>query len=234
MSRLAVYFLGERLQVQYKYEFNAWAWDNSTLYLFMAGLIIALLASIIPAWTASKQDIHNILKSNLIKTAIILGSSRSDGDTFKLVSHFRSQLTGCDYYDLNDYDISYYDYAYRNSEDDFLPLVKKLVDHYDLFIFASPVYWYAMSAQLKTFFDRLSDLIRVEKETGRKLRGKSMAVISCASEKELIDGFIQPFQHSADYLSMNFLGNVHGYVGEGALDDVVKSRINAFARHIGS
>jgi hypothetical protein len=66
-----------------------------------------------------------------------------------------------------------------------------------------------MSGIMKVFFDRFSDLIRIEKEEGRKLRGKNMFVIS-NSHSDLIDAsFYIPFQKSADYLGMNYLGDIH-------------------------
>ena len=79
--------------------------------------------------------------------------------------------------DLNDFDISYYDYDHKNRQDDFLPLMKKLIERYKTLVFATPVYWYTMSAVMKTFFDRISDLLTIEKDLGRQLRGKNMVLI---------------------------------------------------------
>lgn len=62
---------------------------------------------------------------------------------------------------------------------------------------------------MKFFFDRISDLLRNEEIViGRKFRGKNMAVISCNGE-DLVGGFYMPFKESANYLGMNYLGNVH-------------------------
>ncbi|MDA5312487.1 flavodoxin family protein, partial [Vibrio cholerae] len=69
-------------------------------------------------------------------------------------------------FDLSDYAISFYDYEHMNRNDDFIHLINKLAE-FDHLVFASPVYWYSMSAQLKVFFDRLSDLLTIEKELGR-------------------------------------------------------------------
>ena len=113
------------------------------------------------------------------RIAIILGSSRGNGDTKQLTDIVKDHVNA-DVYDLNDYDFSYYDYEHRNRHDDFFPLVSKLIDNYDVFVFATPVYWYTMSAVMKTFLDRFSDLIRIHKDTGRKLRGMQMALISCS------------------------------------------------------
>lgn len=93
-----------------------------------------------------------------------------------------------------------------------MPLAKRIIENYDTIIFATPIYWYAMSAIMKTFFDRLSDLIRIEKGIGRKLRGKSLAMVSCSGHDDRAPGFPEPFKLTADYLGMNYLGDIHTWV----------------------
>ncbi|MEK7257734.1 MAG: NAD(P)H-dependent oxidoreductase, partial [Bacteroidota bacterium] len=56
---------------------------------------------------------------------IIFGSSRSDGNTRKIVDFLVSHAQ-FDLIDLNDYAISYYDYQHKNSADDFIPLMEKI------------------------------------------------------------------------------------------------------------
>lgn len=142
------------------------------------------------------------------KKVIILGSSRSGGNTGSIVANI-SEKYQIDVIDLNNYQISYYDYESKNIDDDFLPLIKSILEKYDTLIFATPVYWYNMSGIMKVFFDRFSDLIRIEKETGRKLKGKNMFVISNSHSDEIDDSFYIPFKKSADYLGMEFQGNLH-------------------------
>lgn len=139
---------------------------------------------------------------------IIAGSSRNDGDTESLVTQL-SEKSGWDVIHLSDYDFSYYDYDHKNQNDDYLPLVTDILEKYDTLIFATPVYWYAMSAIMKTFFDRITDLLTIEKDLGRKLRGKNMAAISCSHGNNLGDAFWLPFSETARYLGMNYVGNVH-------------------------
>lgn len=139
-----------------------------------------------------------------------------------------------DFVDLNDYKIGYYDYNYQNQDDEFQPLIERLTQDYDTIVFATPIYWYSMAAVMKTFFDRISDLVRIHKDTGRRLRGKKMALISCASEAEMIEEFPMPFKRSADYLGMTFLGNVHGFMRDGELPSIVKSDIRRFVDTIQS
>lgn len=163
-----------------------------------------------------------------MKKVIIQGSARGDGNTHK-VSAALQKLLGCDIINLNEKEIGHYDYEYNNQDDDFPPLIKEIADKYELLIFASPVYWYTMSGRMKVFFDRISDAIRIDKETGRKLRGKNMAVLSCGYGDNEIEGFFLPFQHSAKYLGMNYVGDIHTWVQTEELATDVKERINAFA-----
>jgi multimeric flavodoxin WrbA len=142
------------------------------------------------------------------KKVIILGSSRSGGNTANIVANI-SEKNNIDVIDLNNYNITYYDYESKNLGDDFLPLIKSIIEKYDTLIFATPVYWYNMSGIMKVFFDRFSDLIRIEKELGRKLRGKNMFVISNSHDDKIAESFYIPFQKSANYLGMNYTGEIH-------------------------
>ena len=142
------------------------------------------------------------------RKVIILGSSRKNGNTTKIVDEI-SKEHHIEVVNLSDYNISYYDYESKNIDDDFLPLIRRILEEYDTLIFATPVYWYNMSGIMKVFFDRISDLIRIEKETGRKLRGKKIGVITNSHDNVIEDSFYIPFQKSADYLGMEYLGHAH-------------------------
>lgn len=162
---------------------------------------------------------------------IIQGSSRSDGNTHKVSSELQ-KLLNCDLIDLNKKEIGHFDYEYKNQNDDFPPLINKIANEYDILIFASPVYWYTMSGKMKVFFDRISDIIRIDKETGRKLRGKHMAALSCGYGSDAIEGFFIPFQKSAAYLGINYIGDIHTWVQSEELDHKVKTHIQKFAEKI--
>ena len=84
-------------------------------------------------------------------------------------------------------------------------MIIELVD-FDHIVFASPVYCYSMSAQLKVFFDRLSDLLTIEKELGRQLKGKYCSVVATGFDKEIPRCFVTPFEMTASYMHMNFNG----------------------------
>ena len=158
-----------------------------------------------------------------MRSVIILGSSRSDGDAKTVVNSMR-KIVNWDLVDLNDYDFSYFDYLHLNRDDDFIDLMKHLLSNYDTLIFATPVYWYSMSGIMKVFFDRITDLLTIEKDLGRKLRGKNMAVISCSNGSNLGDSFWLPFKESARYLGMTYLAETHIITGSN-FDAVLKNFI---------
>ena len=165
------------------------------------------------------------------KGVILLGSSNSNGETFA-VSKFISDQTNYPIIDLKTKNIGPFDYEFKNSNDDFLPLMKEIVNNFEIIIFATPVYWYTMSGTMKLFFDRISDCLKTEKETGRKLRGMEMAVLSCGSDRELKNGFYMPFIESANYLDMKYIGAIHCWLENNIIPEEVKQNLNKFAQLI--
>ena len=158
---------------------------------------------------------------------ILLGSARSNGNT-RLAAEFLAKQLNCDIIDLNDFAIGYYDYEHRNEGDDFLPLMERIIANHDTLIFATPVYWYSMSAVMKTFFDRLSDLLTIRKPLGRQLRGKRMCAISVGFDEETVQGLDMPFRESANYLGMLYLGHVYAWVEKGRLADAPTKQLLTF------
>lgn len=155
---------------------------------------------------------------------MIVGSARNDGGAAALVSKLKHQ-SDWDVIVLNDYRIGHYQYDHAYADDDFLGLAKKLISSFDTFIFVTPVYWYAMSGVMKVFIDRLTDLITIEKDWGRKLRGKNMAIATCSNGDNLGDAFWLPFSETAKYLGIKYIANIHTVVNQD--DDVaVKSFID--------
>jgi multimeric flavodoxin WrbA len=163
---------------------------------------------------------------NSNKGIIILGSARSDGNTRLFVDKL-SQKTGFPVVDLNARKIAYFDYDRPGDDDDFLPTILELLA-YDTLIFATPVYWYTMSAVMKTFFDRFSDLLMWHKDVGRRLRGKSMGVLSCSPDDDNDVTFTAPFKKTAEYLGLEYLGDVHCWLEKGAVPAASDLRMQQF------
>ena len=159
-------------------------------------------------------------------TVLILGTARNDGNTHQLAQQLAEQ-NGWDVVNLNDYRIGFYDYEHSNRADDFIPLMHRLSCDYQTLVFTTPVYWYSMSGVLKVFFDRITDLLKIEKELGRTLRGKNMAVVTSSNGGNLGERFWLPFAHSAEYLGMTFLGGKHFLNGQ-----TDAAQLHAFSRLI--
>ncbi len=142
------------------------------------------------------------------RIGIILASARSDGHTARMAARISSRLKAT-IIDLKLYEIGHYDYQHKYEGDDFPDLMRDRVLNMDILILATPVYWYSMSGRMKVFLDRFTDLLKIEKDLGRKLRGKSLAVFTTSNGGNLGDGFWPPFIETANYLGMKYLANAH-------------------------
>lgn len=162
------------------------------------------------------------------KGVIIQASSRSNGNTAKIVS-FYSKITGFDVIDLKTKKIQHFDYNFKNQDDDFNALFKQIAQNYHTLVFATPIYWYTMSGILKVFLDRISDFLNNEKDVGRMLRGKQMAVISSSESNEIFNGFSMPFKQSAIYLGMHYLGHAHAYIENEKIPIHIQNKLKRLA-----
>ncbi|MFC2954059.1 flavodoxin family protein [Marinicaulis aureus] len=161
----------------------------------------------------------------------ILGSSRADGDTARLLSAVLAHLPGTERVDLGTLRIGPYSYSHANADDDFLPLAQAMLKAQAI-VLASPVYWYTMSAQMKLFFDRLSDLTDPPYKTiGKQLAGKTLFVVATGSDPKPPESFVHPFEDSAGYFNMQW-GGVFYRPGAPALSDEHERAAHAFASDI--
>lgn len=164
-----------------------------------------------------------------MKYILIYGSSGgTESQTWKL-TQLISSILNAESINLSDYTIGFFDYTHQNQNDDFKPIIEKVLAA-DCVIFVTPVYWYAMSAQLKVFFDRLNDLTTLRKPLGRQLKGKSMAFLATGTQPTLPLGFEIPFEGTAEYFDMHFKGYLYACtnpkVSEKSIDEISKDFIN--------
>lgn len=145
---------------------------------------------------------------------LLQASARPRGDTYHVAKKLAAQL-GADHLDLLDYKVYPFNYEQEYpADDDFIRLVETELLPRQQIIFASPVYWYAMSGPLKIFFDRLSDLLKSRKDLGRQLRGKRMSVLSVCNDATVYPSFFDVFRLSAEYLGMEYGPEWHGWLEE--------------------
>jgi multimeric flavodoxin WrbA len=145
---------------------------------------------------------------------VILGSARPDGETRRAVD-IAFPDGSAELAILPNFAVGGYDYAHLNAQDAFGSITEAMAAT-DKIIFATPVYWYAMSAPLKIFFDRLTDLTENLKARGKAMAGKSVWLIATGTEAGLPDGFEIPFACTAQYFSMAYRGAAYLYTGEDA------------------
>jgi putative NADPH-quinone reductase len=142
---------------------------------------------------------------------ILSASARGDGDLGAAVAELRRLLAdGSDHIALGEQDLRPFDYRNVGGEDAFTTIAADM-GRRDRLIFATPVYWYAMSGIMKTFFDRLADLLLdpAKRPLGRALAGRKMWVVATGNDPELPDGFEAPFRLSAEYLGMVWRGSCY-------------------------
>ncbi len=162
----------------------------------------------------------------------ILGSARQDGNTAALTHAVFRNFNDARVINLNDHVITPYDYHNEPSADDFLEIVKQMVEA-EAIVFASPVYWYSMSGQMKIFFDRLTDLTDQYKSIGRALAGKSAFLIATSNTAEAPPSFEPPFADTARYFDMRWGGMIHFPMREPTSTVETRTNLaNAFARRI--
>ncbi|MGB3617735.1 MAG: NAD(P)H-dependent oxidoreductase [Catalinimonas sp.] len=139
---------------------------------------------------------------------VIIGSARPRGNTRRWVDQLFQERPH-HLIDLHRRPLTPYDYTHRYPDDDpFGEIVGAMLDTRHI-VLATPVYWYAMSGVMKDFFDRLTDLLIVRKEAGRKLAGKQLWVLATGSDARAPEGFWVPFERTAAYFDMHFGGSCY-------------------------
>lgn len=140
----------------------------------------------------------------LHSVTVIFGSARSDGNTAALVQHLSAKLgRQTKVCDLSKLIIEPFEYDRHDDRDDFRTVVAMMLQS-DHIVFATPVYWYSMSATLKVLFDRFTDLLHdpIDRISGRTLAGRNVWLISTGTDESLPPGFDVPFAQTAGYFAM--------------------------------
>ncbi|HVZ01434.1 MAG TPA: NAD(P)H-dependent oxidoreductase [Dongiaceae bacterium] len=150
-------------------------------------------------------------------TIALFASARRHGNTGRLMDRIAAEL-GIEVVDLAALRMAPYDYDHRNRDDDFEPLMRRVLAH-DRIVFASPIYWYSVAPAMKVFLDRISDFLDLPEllPEGRRLRGKTGYVVCTSAGDEPSPEFMGAFRETFAYLGMRFGGALHvncsaGYV----------------------
>jgi multimeric flavodoxin WrbA len=90
--------------------------------------------------------------------------------------------------------------------DDAKPVLAKMAEM-DVIVFATPLYFFGPSAQLKLIFDRMFSLYKWDNDAGTMktpLKGKTLVVLASAFEDIGLDALEKPFALTAEYTGMKF------------------------------
>jgi len=156
------------------------------------------------------------------KVLIVLGSPRKKGNSATLAAELEKGVIakgneaemiylhnlgieackGCDYCKKGDNGCVI--------DDQMQKLYPKIIDA-DSIVFATPVYWFSMSAQLKLFMDRCYALF---KDGTKVFKDKKVAVVMTYADEDVFGSggvnVLRTFQDSFRFLKTEFVGTVHG------------------------
>lgn len=125
------------------------------------------------------------------KIVVVTGSPRQNGNSNTMVDHFMKAVEKKGHVCTHD--------------DDFIPVAQAIADA-DGIVFASPIYWGDISAQLKLVIDRMYSFI----VGGKNVSGKDCALICCCEDPDIssMDIVSDLFMRMAQRLGWNVVGEV--------------------------
>ena len=152
-----------------------------------------------------------------MKITVITGSPRRDGNTFAMVDSFIKAAE-----DLG-HEVKRFDAAMMkiggchacmtcfktgkacSFDDDFNVIAPHILEA-DAIVYAMPLYWYTIPAQIKGVIDRVYSFCVAEKP----IAGKKLGLIACCEEHDaaMLDGIRIPIERTAALLKWDIVGQV--------------------------
>ena len=144
-----------------------------------------------------------------VKTAkrVFLNASKNrEGKTFE---YAKTLLHGLDYTTVNLVDFRIDQIGQESKSDEYRKVIELLRDA-DLIVIGTPVYWSDMTGYLKTFIDRLSDIVNEDlKSPKAPLNGADVYLIIQGTEpSDAIPGITTVIKHICRRFFMNFKGTI--------------------------
>lgn len=151
------------------------------------------------------------------KIVVITGSPRKNGNSFAMTDAFIQAA------EARGHTVTRFDAAMKqvggcracetcfqtgkacSFDDDFNTIAPAILAA-DAVVFAMPVYWYSIPAQIKAVIDKLFSFC----VAGKEIAGKECALITCCEENDLsvMDGVRIPVERSAALMKWNMVGEV--------------------------
>jgi NAD(P)H-dependent FMN reductase len=169
------------------------------------------------------------------RTLIIFSSAREDGNTAQLVQGVQQQCQNAKLVHLDHLNITPYNYQNEYPEDDFYPLVEEILAAENI-VFASPVYWAGVTANIKALIDRITELCDVPelKHKGRALKGKRGFYLATSACDEVSPAFHEFFRHVYSYFDMELAGQLHLNCSDGYEASKYRNEVNSFIELLAS
>lgn len=152
-----------------------------------------------------------------MKIAVVTGSPRRGGNTFAMTDAFISEaeklghsVRRFDAAMLNIGGCRACETCYKTGkacsfDDDFNTIAPTLLEA-DGVVFAMPVYWYSIPAQIKGVIDRMYSFVI----GGKEIAGKKCGLIACCEERDpaVLDGVRIPIERTAALIKWTMVGEV--------------------------
>jgi multimeric flavodoxin WrbA len=146
---------------------------------------------------------------------ILSGSPRKGGNTDLLVEAFvkgASQKHQVEIVSVHDYKVNpclgcnacFKSKDNTCAQKDDMAIIYEKMAHADMLVMASPVYFYGLSAQLKTIIDRLHNPIR---DTFR-IKKMALLLVGAATLPELFDSILAQYQLCLNFFQLEDAGRV--------------------------
>lgn len=146
-----------------------------------------------------------------VKLLALYGSARRGGNSEQLLDRVLGALPATRYYLA---DLSLAPFADLRHEPGGFPPVDGLAGEilramttHDVLLFACPIYWYGMSAQLKALVDQWSHALRDPALNFKEsMRGKRAHIVLTGGDQPRIKGLplVQQFVYAFDFMGMTF------------------------------
>ncbi len=154
-----------------------------------------------------------------MKITVITGSPRKNGNTFSMVDAFIKAV------EAKGHEVVRFDAAMMkiggchacmtcfktgkacSFDDDFNIIAPHILDS-DAVVYAMPLYWYSIPAQIKGVIDRVFSFV----VGGKNIAGKKLGLICCCEERDaaLLDGITTPMERTAALLKWDIVEKVLG------------------------
>ena len=153
-----------------------------------------------------------------MKIGVIYGGTRDHGNTEMLTDVAIKDLPVERFY-LRDYtvlpieDQRHSQKGFKKINDDYNYIIDQVLQQ-DILIFATPIYWFSMSATMKLFIDRWSQTLKdpTYPHFKNSMSAKKAYVMAVGGDNPLLKGLplIQQFQYIFEFIGISFEGYVLG------------------------